>query len=493
MRGGWFGFLGSAVTAVFGFLLVTVVTRAAGAAQAGAVFTGVAAFTVATHASKLGADTGLVRFVSRDLATTGGAGVPALLRTAVLPGAALSTVGAVVLLAAPDLATGLLPELSPGQARSVVRMFAVCWPVTTVSLVLLGATRGHGTVLPFVGVEQVGKPVLRVLLALPVAVLAPGVLGLSAAWLLPSLLGAVAAALAVRRLTRALGPGPATPPGQSRAFWAFSGPRAVSSVCDIAAVWIGVLVLSAVSGSAEAGIYTAIGRLVTAGTLLQLAVRLAVAPQISRTMAGGDLAGAEHLHRLSTRWIVLFSWPLFVLLAAFPGTALGIFGAGFASGATALAVLSVACAVNVAVGNAQTVILMAGRSTWNLAVAGAASVVQVGCAVVLVPRHGVLGAALAFAAAMVLDNVASALLVRRRLRFTTVDRGYAAAAGVGLCGVAAVALPTRLLAGDGPAGLVAAAVLACGAVAVGTWRYREALGAAEFLGALRQRPARELP
>ena len=71
-----------------------VVTRGVGAAGAGAVFTGVAVFTILSNAFKLGADTGLVRFVARDLATTGGARVPALLRTAVLPGLVASTAGA---------------------------------------------------------------------------------------------------------------------------------------------------------------------------------------------------------------------------------------------------------------------------------------------------------------------------------------------------------------------------------------------------------------
>ncbi|URN13967.1 hypothetical protein LUW77_29305 [Streptomyces radiopugnans] len=41
--------------------------------RGGAVFAGVAAFTIVSNACKLGADTALVRFVSRDLELTGGA------------------------------------------------------------------------------------------------------------------------------------------------------------------------------------------------------------------------------------------------------------------------------------------------------------------------------------------------------------------------------------------------------------------------------------
>ncbi|MEU9124876.1 oligosaccharide flippase family protein [Streptomyces sp. NPDC048506] len=485
-RGSLFALAGSAANAVFGFVLVVVVTQGLGARGAGAVFTGIAAFTILSNALKLGADTALVRFVSRDLALTGGAGVPGLLRIAVLPTLLASVAGAALTLCCPGLAGWLLPDLDPGRAVVLVRLFAVFLPVTTVALVLLGATRGYGSVVPFVGVEQIGKPALRVLLAVPVALWAPSVAGLSAAWLVPGLLGAAAAWGSLRR-SRRTHPGTDRPPSQLREFWAFAGPRAVSSVFDITAVWIGVILLSVLGTSAEAGVYTAIGRLVTAGTLVQLAVRLAVAPQISRLLAGGDGAAAHHLHRLSTRWIALFSWPVFVLLAAYPHTVLSLFGSGFSEGAPGLVALAVACVVNVGVGNAQTVILMAGRSVWNLVVAGLAFVVQLGSGVWLVPRYGVLGAALSWGLAIVVDNGLSALLVRRRLGFRTVDRGYVLAAVLGIGVVAPGAFVMRTLFGDTVLGASCGIVLSIGAWAALLWRYRLPLGVGEFFGVLRKR------
>ncbi|MTE22151.1 oligosaccharide flippase family protein [Streptomyces sp. TRM43335] len=493
MRGGWFGFVGSGTNALFGFLLVAVVTRGLGAHGAGAVFACVAAFTVLGNACKLGADTALVRFVSRDLELTGGAGVPALLRTAVPPAlAASSAAAAAALLLSPTAALWLLPGLPQDQAVAVVRLFAVFLPVATVSLVLLGATRGYGSVVPFVGVEQMGKPVLRVVIALPLVLLSPGVLALSAAWLAPALPAAAAVWWALRR-SRAAHPGPPQAPRSvgPGVFWAFAGPRALSSVFDIASVWIGVILLSALGTSAEAGVYTAAGRLVTAGTLLQLAVRLAVAAQLSRLLTGGRTADAAHLHRLSTRWIVLFSWPLFVLLAAYPGAVLSLFGEGFDEGAAGLVVLSAACAVNVAVGNAQTVILMAGRSVWNLAVAGTGFVVQIGAGIWLAPRYGVTGAAVAWGLAIVVDNGMSALLVRRRLGFRTVDRGYLCAAAIALAVAAPVAFGGRALLGDTAQGALWGTTLTMCAFGIAVWRYRVPLGVGDFFRALRKGDGRE--
>ncbi|AZQ36757.1 polysaccharide biosynthesis protein [Streptomyces cyaneochromogenes] len=488
-RGGWWGFLGAVVNATFGYVLVALVTRALGAHGSGAVFTGVAVFTILSNTCKLGADTGLVRFVSRDVATGGGHQVSALVRSAVVPGAAASTAAAALLFLSPSTATSLLPNLAPEDAVTLVRLFALFLPLATVSLILLGATQGYGTVVPFVGVEQVGKPVLRVLIAVPVAFLTPSVLSLASAWLIPSMAGAFATWFALRRCHRTHRRTPAGPEvaAARRGFWAFAAPRAISSVFDISAVWVGVVLLSSLATSEEAGIYTAVGRVIVAATLLQLAIRLAVAPEISRLLAVDEIAQACHLHRVSTRWIVLFSWPLLVLLTSFPKTVLSLFGPEFEQGAVALVVLCAASAINVGVGNAQTVLLMAGRSSWHLVVTGAAFAVQLAVGILTVPRWGVLGAALSWGAAIVVENLVSAALVRRHPGFTIVDRGYLTAAVAGLCLTGALVLPVRLLAGDTAVGLAAGIALGLCAFSISLSRFRAALGLSELVGVLRER------
>ncbi|MFE0453892.1 oligosaccharide flippase family protein [Streptomyces sp. NPDC058914] len=489
-RGGWWGMAGSVANAVFSFVLVGLITRAVGAQGAGAIFTGVALFTILSNTCKLGADTGLVRFVPRDLAVDDGRSVDALLRTAVIPAAVAGTAAAVPLLLSPSVATTLLPHLPAADAVDLVRLFGLFLPAATVGMVLLGATRGYGTVVPFVGVEQVGKPVLRVLIAVPVAWCAPGVLSLASAWLLPALAGAVASWLCLRRCRA----GRPTPPGEGnrtvpwRSFWGFAAPRAVSSVFDISAVWVGVILLSALATAGEAGVYTAIGRVVTAGTLVQLAVRLAVAPELSRLLAVGGTADAHDLHRVSTCWTVLFSWPLFAIVACFPGTVLSVFGPEFAGGALALVVLCAASAVNVAVGNAQTVLLMAGKSSWHLAVTAAAFTVQLTVGVLAVPAWGVLGAAVSWGAAIVVENLTAAVLIRFRLGFRTVDRGYATAAALGLV-TALVLAATRLSEGDTPSGLAAGMGLGLGVFGIILWRYRTSLRVGDLVGVLRRRAA----
>jgi O-antigen/teichoic acid export membrane protein len=329
-----------------------------------------------------------------------------------------------------------------------------------------------------------------VLIAVPVAYYAPGLLSLASAWLLPALAGSVVAWLSLRRCRARHGTAYPTASGSVpwRTFWGFAAPRAVSSVFDISAVWAGVILLSALATADEAGVYTAIGRVVTAGTLVQLAVRLAVAPEISRLLALDKTAEAHDLHRVSTCWIVLFSWPLFVLVACFPRTVLSVFGPEFADGGPALVVLCAASMVNVAVGNAQTVLLMAGKSSWHLAVTGVAFTVQLTIGVFAVPAWGVLGAAVSWGAAIVVENLAAALLIRLRLGFTTVHGGYLNAVGVGLV-VSVVLGASHTEEGDTPSGLAVGMALGMCVFAITLWRYRTSLRVSELVGVLRRRAA----
>lgn len=495
-RGGLWGAGGSATSAVFAFLLVGLITRAVGARGAGAIFTGVAVFTILSNVCKLGGDTGLVRYIPGDLALNDGRSAGALLRMAMLPAVVSATAAAAALLLCPAVATTLLPDLPPADAVALIRLFALCLPAATVSLVMLAATQGYGTVVPLVCVEQIGKPVLRVLIAVPMASLASGMLSLAAAWLLPALAGLAAAWLGLHRCRARYaaappaGGAPVSPPGRTpvswRAFWAFSAPRAISAVFDISAVWVGVILLSALATDTEAGIYTAIGRIVTAGTLVQLAVRLAVSPQLSRLLAVNDIAEAHDLHRVSTCWVVLFSWPLFVLIAGFPRTVLSVFGPDFTKGAPALVVLCAAAIVNVAVGNAQTVLLMAGKSSWHLACTALAFAVQLTVGVLAVPRWGILGAAVSWGAAVIVENLSAAVLVRFRLGFITVAAGYTRALGIAVA-VSVVPAGVHTLLGDTPSGLALSLTFGMSVFGTFLWRYRTPLGVSELVQVLRRR------
>jgi len=469
--GAAFGLVGAVVNAGAGLLLALVVSHGLGVAGSGVFFACVALFTILSNVLKLGADTGLVRFLAR---TGPGPVARRLVRAGLLPPLIASLVAAgVLLLVAHPIGRLLLPGAGTGSRTLHIVLVAAGLPLATVTLVLLGATRGLRTVMPFVGVEQIGKPALRVILVGLVIAVGAGGTAAYAAWSVPVLLGLLVAIAAVRTALRGTGTSTERPGG--RAFWAFSAPRALASSFEIVSVWIGVLLLSAMRSSADAGIFTAAGRYVTVGGMAMLAIRLAVAPELSRLLGAGRIQDAERIHRQCTVWIVLSSWPIFLFGAVFAPAVLEVFGGGFRRGATALVILALANLLNLAVGNAQTVLLMVGRSSLNMINTGAALACQVGLGVALIPHLGLTGAAIGAGAGAIVDNGLSAIQVRRILGIHTVYRPYLLAIAASVGCFAGLALAGRAVLGTSIPAAVTAGVICCVAYAAVLGAFRRPL------------------
>jgi O-antigen/teichoic acid export membrane protein len=423
-RSGAIGLAGAAVNGIFGFILTTVVTRTFGAAGSGALFTVIGLVTILGAVCCLGADTGLMWALPRRPGES-----RRLLAVALLP--TLGLAGAV------GLAGALLSD------SGVLRLAFAGVPVIVAATVLLAAVRATRPIRAYVGVQFVFVPVVRPLLLL----LAGGGLLLGfAGWLLPL------AAAAVIGLV--LGPGLARPAGW-RSFWAFALPRAASVAIDASSMWIGVLLTGALSTRADAGVFAAVGRYVLAGLLVMQGLRVAIAPHLSRLLAAGRTAEAAQVYRRTTLWIVVLSWPAYLLLAIFAPAFLALFGPEFAAGATPMAVLSLAMLVNVGVGLVQTVLLMSGHSRGHLLATVCGLTLNLTACVLLIPGHGALGAAVAWSLGIVTENVLAAVLARRALGEALLPRTLLlAAGGVVLVTLLASTAGTAVF-GRGPAGLAA--------------------------------------
>lgn len=464
-RSGAIGLVGAAVNGAFGFVLTTVIVRTFGADGSGALFTVIGLVTIAGAVCCLGADTALMWALPRRRLGAGG-DAARMLAPAVLPTLGLALVVAAVGVAAAGPVSRALLDEPDGTA--LVRLAFAGVPLIVASTVLLAAVRATRPVAAYVGVQFLLVPIARPALVIA-AVLAGGgvVLGFGG-WLLP-----VAAALLIALVLVAepLGIGAGAvlrpEPADWRALWGFALPRAASVAVDASSMWVGVLLTGALATQAEAGVFAAVGRYVLAGLLVMQGLRVAIAPQLSRLLGAGRRAEAAQVYRRTSLWIVVLSWPAYLMLAVFAPAFLELFGREFRAGATPMAVLAVAMLVNVGVGLVQTVLLMSGNSRGHLLATIAGLVLNVALCLLLVPRHGALGAAIAWSCGIVCENVLAAVLARRALGEALLGRTLVVSALVVTAATGAAAALGALLAGRGLPGLgVALAIVAAGCLAL---------------------------
>jgi O-antigen/teichoic acid export membrane protein len=312
---------------------------------------------------------------------------------------------------------------------SFLRSVAPYLAVAPLAIVLIAGTRGFGSVVPFVLIQNIGLPLVRP--AAIGALIAAGVAterSVAAAWGIPWVIAAVIACVLVVALVRRVeATEPASQPGQPIGsllgeFWSFSGARAFGGVAEVTLVWLDVLLVGWLVGPIEAAIYAAASRFVTTGTLALQATRLAITPRLSGLLTAGRTTEAEALFNGGAQAVVASSWPLYLGLACFSPVILRVFGGSFTSGATALTILSLAMLVDTATGNVGSVLLMAGSSRWNVTNACAGLAVDVGVDLWLIPDHGATGAAIGWAAAICVINLMACLEVHYLMHLQIFDR-----------------------------------------------------------------------
>ena len=458
IRGGALSFAGGLIAGVGGFLLTVVVARGLGAEQAGVFFVSLGLFTILSNALELGADTGLVRAIPRLRALGRPADISRTLIVATVPVLVVGCIAAVLVsIYAPTLARVFMTQGNSVHGASFLRTVAPYLAFASVATVLAAGTRGFGSVVPYVSIQNIGLPLLRPL-AIGVLVTA-GIAterSVAAAWGLPLVAAALIAAGLVVRSTRRLGTAgqsatePRPLPALAGEFWAFAGARAFGGVAEIMLIWLDVLLVGWLVGPLEAGVYAAASRFITTGTLVLQATRIAITPQLSRLLATERTSEAEALFNGGAQAVVAASWPLYLGLACFSPAILRVFGRHFTSGATSLTILSLAMLVDTATGNIGSVLLMAGRSRWNVVNATSALAVDVIIDLLLIPHHGATGAAIGWAAAIVVLNVLACLEVHYLMGLQIFDRATIRTAILaGLCfgapGVVLGLLEPRLL------------------------------------------------
>ena len=493
-RGGSFAVLGTGAGSILGFVLTLVLTHGLTTTTAGQFFSATAIFIVLQTFLSFGVGAGLVRFVPRLRALERQADLPALLVVAFVPVLVLGLVGSVALwFAAPTLAAHLGSN-NTDAALSSIRILALLFLPGTVEVGVVECTRAFGSVRNYVLLQQLGIPAARpVLVGIAIAAGAP-LWVVVLAWLIPLVLALLlAAALLARRMRELFGRSLAWPARTTSVrdiaaeYWSFTGARGLAGVMEILLNWLDVLLVAALASPAQAAIYAAASRFITSGTLVLQALRVAIAGDVSAALARRDTDRVSQMYSAASQWVVLSSWPLYLVMAVFAPTVLRIFGDSYPAGAHALTVLCLAMLVNLAAGNVGTVLLMGGRSTWVLMDKAAALTVNVAANFALVPHFGITGAAVAWAVTIVLDSVLAFGQVRWGMRIGGSLRGLVLAGLLALGCFAIVPVAVRLIAGSSLPAMSVAIVLSLALYLPMVWLRRDTLGVRILLDALSPR------
>lgn len=488
-RGGALNLVGAGVSAAGSFLVVVVVANELTEEAAGQLFTGVSVFLIGVAICTLGTDTGLARFLLAREAHGEHAELHATTRIAFWPVASTTLVVAAAILALADPFAELI-GLPPPDGPAMLRVFAVAMPFAVITDFWLACTRALGTMRPTVAIESIPLSALQVVLVVLAGAMLSDPLGVSAAWVAPYLATAALAAVLAGRMLRErarLHPplGELDRSAVRRDFWSYTWPRGVARIGQVALARLDIVLVAALTGAADAAVYTAATRFVVLGQLAAQAIQRVLQPRFAHLIAKGELDIVRDVFKVSTAWSMALSWPVYLLAACAAPLYLQLFGPGYSdSGVPVVIAMALAMMLAVAAGPLDTLLLMAGRSGTSLMITLSALAIDVVLCLLLIPRIGILGAALAWAVSILVRNALTLWQVHHLLGITPMSR---AAGLVAAISVTCLALPLVVVDALGRLDLVTVVVVAAaGGVlfCLAMWRFREPL-ALDALAALR--------
>jgi O-antigen/teichoic acid export membrane protein len=264
--------------------------------------------------------------------------------------------------------------------------------------------------------DQILRPLLLILLLGMAAVIArpltvPEALVLTAA---AAVLALGALGIHFRRIF-----GPATRAAADYSEWrpwfALSLPLLVIGATQELMNQMEVLLLGMLAGASDAALFAAAWRLASLTPFALSALTAVGGPLIASAYERGARDELHHVSKLVARVGLGFALLASVILLIWGRWLLGLFGPEFPRAYTVVAVLLVGGLVNAFTGIVGYLMVLTGRERPALAIFAGSMVLSIGLNLVLIPRFGAIGAAVASSSATAAWNLAMLVYIRRAI------------------------------------------------------------------------------
>ena len=420
--------IGLAAGVLAAFATQVIMTRTLGAALFGVVtVTTQFAFIVST-ATRFGMDVANVRLVAILMGRGEAGRVRPLVRTSsIIAGLVSLVVAAAVFLLAGWLSSQFVSPDLYQQGKVSFWAAALAIPFAAVTWTYLGGTRGLKIMRHTLYIFWIGQPVGWILFAIAGWTVAKTAGVSSFAYAMSWVVACGAAWWAWERETRGFEgrtAGGGIPEERTPALIRFGMLRAPATLFAQLLFWIDTFVLAFYRGSGEVGVYGATVRTGQSLLLFLTSLSLVFSPFVADLHHRGEKEKLDALYKNVTRWGLATTMPVLLALAILPGTIMRVYGDEFVVGRSALLILIVGLIVPVIVGTVGFILIMVGRTGWDLVVYAGSFVMAIGIAMILAPKYGMRGAAVAEAVTLTVSAFVRLLLVKRFVDIWPFDRWY---------------------------------------------------------------------
>ncbi len=170
-------------------------------------------------------------------------------------------------------------------------------------------------------------------------------------------------------------------------------------------------------GNAQVGIYRQCFKLAQLASIIMVALNTTVQPKLSQLFHNNNHNELKRIARKSSKMMVLFSIPLFLLLTFGAKYVLMIYGKEFVVGTWVLIIMTIGQIVNTVCGPVAQLMNVTGHQNALKNIVISAAIINVVMNLFLIPIYGIIGAAVASMASMVIWNIFGSIYIKRKFGF----------------------------------------------------------------------------
>lgn len=402
-KGGSIIFIGNIFEAGSRFIFAILLTRLLGAEQFGLYRLALTAGTVGAGLSLFGLNTALVRYVALFAGRRDSAGVWGTIQIALGLSTILSMLlGLGLFLFADPIAIRIFDE---PHLAGLLRLTTPVIPILALSTGLSAATQGFKRMEYTVIANNLTIPLIKlgliVALALTVGLNATNALIIHIIALLVACGMLVYYLNSLFSLTRAVN----TARYEVKEILNFSWPLYLSDLIGTFKGNIQTVLLGSLNSITNVGIFAVASQVNSIGIMFHRSIVTISRPIVSELYDQGEYDQLSRFYQTITKWTLTLNLPLVLLIFLFPNQILSIFGRTFVNGNTALTILAWATLANAGTGICGVILDMTGKTTLKFFNSILVFGLTIGLNIWLIPRWGLVGAAVSSLLAVVIINL----------------------------------------------------------------------------------------
>lgn len=297
---------------------------------------------------------------------------------------------------------------------NVIRVFSLTLPFYVLFKLSLKGIQGEKQTIPNVTVNNIVLPLTRILAVGALALSGFGVMGLAIGYNLGFILSGIIGFILFLRIDEfeyrsLLSPAPTT---RYKGILMFSLPLALNAGISVITQQADVVLLGILGTNDMVAIYDIVFLISQTIMFFAPALGYLFEPLVSEYHSDQNNQKMGKLYSVVTRWMVIATFPIFALLTIAPESTLGtFFGSEYRAGGLALIILSIGYFISRLVGLSGSMLVASGATRAMMYISVATAGLNIILNLLLIPQYGILGAALATAGAIILNNTSQAVYV----------------------------------------------------------------------------------